>query len=413
MTMFRVGPAGIPALLKTEMNSVLNKKFGTTGQNYPPKQWPDDVNLLGPLPIKNASGVIASFSDGADDVPISEGLFSWTPKQTGSGTPSPTNVRPLSAYSGMTIYQTGKNMLDFNSNIRTTSSGGLNFEVKTDGGIRCYGTTNRTYAYITNTMNVWIPAGASLIFSRTDNPSFGLLLNCTFADGSGSGSVIIAADNYTKTWVVSKNVSQIRLELASLTNETAYDFTVYPMLEVGSTRTTWELYKSKTPIVDDFGRTIYGGSRSTDGDLNETFVKMILDGSEEWNKTNAGPYYITLPGYHKEQGFTNGACSHFQMVPEVGLASNLTTDLTCSFYFGADQNRFYIRYDAMATKEDLQTWLSNNNVEVVYKIATPNEYTLDPISISSYLGSNNIYTDQETGECSIDYRADINLLLNS
>lgn len=70
MTMFRVGPAGIPASLKADMNSVLNKKFGTTGQNYPPNGWPDDVNLMGPLPEGTATGPIASISDGADRVPI-------------------------------------------------------------------------------------------------------------------------------------------------------------------------------------------------------------------------------------------------------------------------------------------------------------------------------------------------------
>mgnify|MGYP007110305921 CR=1 FL=1 len=74
MTWFRVGGAGIPAPLKNAMNAVLNKKFGTTGQNYPPKQWPDDVNLLGPLPEGTASGPIANFSDGADEVPIKNWL---------------------------------------------------------------------------------------------------------------------------------------------------------------------------------------------------------------------------------------------------------------------------------------------------------------------------------------------------
>ena len=68
MTFFRVGPAGIPGSIKTDMNNVLNKKFGTTGQDYPPTDWPTDVNLLGELEVKTASGLIASFTDGADDV---------------------------------------------------------------------------------------------------------------------------------------------------------------------------------------------------------------------------------------------------------------------------------------------------------------------------------------------------------
>ena len=47
MTWFRVGGgSGVPASLKSRMNSVLNKKFGTA-VDYSPNEWPDDVDLLG------------------------------------------------------------------------------------------------------------------------------------------------------------------------------------------------------------------------------------------------------------------------------------------------------------------------------------------------------------------------------
>ena len=85
MTWFRCG--GIPVTLKNAMNAVLNKKFGTSGQNYPPNGWPDDVNLLGPLPVKSASGAIASFTDGADGVPVKSCVVSFLPSG-GGGTPS-------------------------------------------------------------------------------------------------------------------------------------------------------------------------------------------------------------------------------------------------------------------------------------------------------------------------------------
>ena len=69
MTMFRVGPAGIPASLKTDMDAVLNKKFGTS-TTYAPKTWPDNVNLLGALSENTASGSVAHVTDGADGVPL-------------------------------------------------------------------------------------------------------------------------------------------------------------------------------------------------------------------------------------------------------------------------------------------------------------------------------------------------------
>lgn len=72
MAWYRAGGGGIPASVKTDMNNVLNKKMGTSGQTYPPTEWADDVNLMGLLEektISSDSGV--SFTDGADVVPLS------------------------------------------------------------------------------------------------------------------------------------------------------------------------------------------------------------------------------------------------------------------------------------------------------------------------------------------------------
>ena len=51
--------------------------------------------------IENES--IASFSDGADNVPVSELIVNITATQAGSGTPSPSNPRPISGHSSCTI----------------------------------------------------------------------------------------------------------------------------------------------------------------------------------------------------------------------------------------------------------------------------------------------------------------------
>ena len=103
MTWFRVGGAGIPASLMNAMNAVLNKKFGTSGQNYPPNGWPNNVNLMGPLPIKTASGEIVTFADGADDVPVQScvcGIFA------SGGGGSPSSPVSIVGYSGLTVTRT-------------------------------------------------------------------------------------------------------------------------------------------------------------------------------------------------------------------------------------------------------------------------------------------------------------------
>ena len=76
MAWYRCGGGGLPAGLQSDMDTVLNKKFSTS-TTYPPTDWPDTVNLLGPLPEKTASGAIANITDGADGVP----LKNWLPAQ--------------------------------------------------------------------------------------------------------------------------------------------------------------------------------------------------------------------------------------------------------------------------------------------------------------------------------------------
>ena len=106
MAYFRCGGGGMPAGLQSGMDAVLNKKFGTS-TTYPASGWPDNVNLLGPLPIIISNKApIVSFADGADDVPVESGTFYVVPSQAGTGTPSPSNPRAISGYTGMTITHT-------------------------------------------------------------------------------------------------------------------------------------------------------------------------------------------------------------------------------------------------------------------------------------------------------------------
>lgn len=110
MAWYRAGGGGIPSAIKTDMNAVLNKKFGTS-QDYPPTDWAPSVNLLGPLPEKTASGSVANITDGADGVPIKAwevtlpaSLSGYSAingtKNTGTGTPETQYTVSL----GRTIY---------------------------------------------------------------------------------------------------------------------------------------------------------------------------------------------------------------------------------------------------------------------------------------------------------------------
>ena len=92
-----------------EVGAILKKKMGTVN-GYKPKEWADTINLMGLLPVRTASGTIAHFSDGADDVPCVSVVANIEPIQSGSGTPSPSNPRPITGHTACNITQTGKNL---------------------------------------------------------------------------------------------------------------------------------------------------------------------------------------------------------------------------------------------------------------------------------------------------------------
>ena len=75
-----------------------------------------DASAIWPyLPTDTASGSIASFPDGADDVEIKSAVVQIVPKQAGTGDPSPDNVRPITGWDAVTVTRTGKNLLDIST----------------------------------------------------------------------------------------------------------------------------------------------------------------------------------------------------------------------------------------------------------------------------------------------------------
>ena len=56
-----------------------------------------------PVILATASGSVASFADGADDMPMAHCVVSIDAVQSGSGDPTPQNVRPISGWTGCTV----------------------------------------------------------------------------------------------------------------------------------------------------------------------------------------------------------------------------------------------------------------------------------------------------------------------
>ena len=67
----------------------------------------DPENIYSAYPTDTASGAVASFADGADDIPLKSCVVAIEPVQSGSGDPSPDNVRPISGWTGTQVSHSG------------------------------------------------------------------------------------------------------------------------------------------------------------------------------------------------------------------------------------------------------------------------------------------------------------------
>lgn len=239
MAWYRCGGGGVPASVKTDMNAVLNKKFGTS-TDYPPADWAPTVNLMGPLPEKTqASASVCSFDDGADDVPTKSLIVTIPPT--------------LSGVSSVTETQTGQNLCQ--NNLSTETVSGVTITVNADGTITLDGTaTARIVRNLVN--NFGLKAGNYTLSCGTPL----LPTSCYLNINGGGVSVSCSTNTPSKSFTLASdsNMTYVRIDLAN--GSTFDNLVIYPMLEYGSTAHAYEQYQAPTQYTASLGRTIYGGT---------------------------------------------------------------------------------------------------------------------------------------------------------
>lgn len=304
----------------------------------------EEINGKAPAVYSTTSGSIASFADGADDLPLKSCVVNIEPIQEGSGDPSPDNVRSISGRTGLSVVRSGKNLLDTS----TVSSGkGLTITKNADGSIHLTGTPTGTWIDFNSAYNVYIPAGSYILSLQSEIPCNFVLYSYYVGNTNRITNVIT---NGQKLKVVSfeSNVDRIWVGLTALNTSTAYDFTIYPQLELGSTATDYEPYQGETVSVnwETEAGTVYGG-----------YVD-IVSGKLTVDRANISSY----------DGET--------------LPSTWISD-----------RDVYVEGTTPTT-----------GAQVVYQLAEPIEYQLSTQDISTLLGDNNIWSD--AGDTAVEYPAD-------
>ena len=343
--------------------------------------------------VKTASGSIASFTDGGDNLPMKSLKVNIVPKQSGSGDPSPTNKRPISGWDSVAVEQSGKNL--FNPNLVV----GPAYVVNADGSIKVTTSDARGWSELNP---IPIKAG-TYTFSWLG-----------YSNGAVS-TIKLSTDGYTTDYYLTAGTPRRTITMAEDgyfkikvgTSASSYPVTVKLQLEVGSTATDYEPYEGET-ITTNLGQTVYGGVLDViSGKL--TINKAMVDmGSLTWTLRTGwgdGSRFLSNAISDKKAGSYNIISSQYKTVQN---RDSITATGQIAPANNSSSTDIVVRDDRYSTASAFKTAM--NGVQLVYELATPTEITLTPTEVKSLLGSNNVWS--ESGTVEVEYRADTTLAYN-
>lgn len=337
--------------------------------------------------VKSASGEVASFSDGGNGLLVKSLNVNITPKQSGSGDPSPSNVRTISGYSDVNVTRCGKNLLDpaYRYNIHASS----NYHIR-----YYWDSTSATY-----NENLLVKAGVTYTFSYVGTNASGIYIK-----KSATENVAVKYNTNTVTFTPTEDF-WLAVDVYWTTEPSGGVASINPILSVGSTATTYEPYQG-TSYPISLGQTVYGGTLEVmSGKLTDKMRRVDL-GSLNWDYLPVsssipyGAFYSAL--YYKKNGEDN-------FVTDCYKISNNGFRVDKSAIGNSGANNIYIM-DSSFNGDTTAFKTSLNGRYMVFERTDPTEIQLTPTQVTTLLGNNNIFAD--SGDVEVEYRADTTLAYN-
>ena len=351
------------------------------------------------------SGAIASFPDGSDLLPAKSLVATIVPKQSGSGTPSPENVREISGWESVETSVCGKNLL--NPDYNAWVAGG-------------------SYLHLNGVVPKGIDAHLTLIDKDTSVSLSGIYFGWVYDDVTSSQAnyykwCINNGSLKSNTTNLSDNIDAVHKLCQNLfiypNTEESFEklFARYDIqVELGTSATEYTPYIAPTTHTTSLGRTVYGGTVDVvRGTLTVTHGLVTLDGSDQTfsevsqGSTADGTLYVAYIPRNalgsKEDGVALADSYEWQDKP-LGSLHIGQFDTRGSYL------RFVIADQSLDTLAKWEAYLAQNPLQLCYELATPTTYTLTPQTINTLAGVNNVWVD--SGDCSITYYADTKLYID-
>ena len=316
----------------------------------------------------------------------------------GGGTPS--SPVAITGVSGLSVTQLGKNLCPKHT---SETIGNVTFTVNPDGSISVTGTNGSSRIIYYMASNVFLKAGD---YTLSGCPSGGSAQTWELEIYPSTGTVTYYRDYGSgKTFTLTED-KEMSFAFVLRANQ-ATEFTIYPMLEVGSTATTYSAYVTPSVVTDTFGQTIMGGTRDLTTDKASVTADLFAldDANITWDyRADNKVFRSSVLSISQIL-----LCSCFGVETYSHVYNNAETYDNCIAI--SSGKRLFVSYQGAGG--DVNAFKSAiSGQKLVVGLDTPTEITgLTPHEIDTLYGDNNIYAD--TGTTAVEYRADIDLALNA
>ena len=342
---------------------------------------------------KTATGEFST----ADGGLLSKCLIDLVPVQSGSGDPSPDNVRPISGHTEVDLYNVGKNKCP--NRMLTNTRNGITATKNDDGTCTFNGTaTALTDFYMT------IPNGVSGTGVYIPDDTY------TFSGISGGSNttyrLYVSVDSSPVTYYginsdkanFSSNGYAVNMFLRVYSGAVLNNVVIKPMICLASdpNPTVFEPYLGHLYQVQ-IGSTVYGGYVDlVSGGMNVDKAYVELDGSvdESWSvSSDRFRFVLSTLAINDTSTVNISACNEYK--PDT--LSNIFTNRTTANYIGigaSSDSIMLVDNVNFATKDlaSFKTWLTTHPIQVCYILATPFTIQLTPQQIETLAGRNNLST---------------------
>ena len=370
-----------------------------------PKGDPGEVTmsqLSSLLPTDTASGSIASFPDGTDLFPALSVKAQIEPIQSGSGTPSPDNVRPISGHTEVDTEVCGKNLMESVA-YATALYSAVPYR-QSGTAISSPYTTTADWSGV----GFFAPVKAGITYSFSsdlaESGTFFYGIYMDFADTINRNNVLESGRLYSNTFTPSYDGCVVVMHYAQ-TAGTIMEWN-YAQLEVGSSATSYEPYQS-TSYTTTLGRTVYGGTLDVvSGELVVDRAMVDLS-SLSWSYQSTWDSWYTdyiadVKGTNTGTETPNFVSDRFEAIStNAGLAPQAQGFMgITSTTRGSSGCRILVK-NGNTTESPIG--------QLCYELATPQTYQLTRQTISLLHGNNNVWSD---GEVELTYNADVGLYID-